>query len=280
MNVVVLGNVCIDKNTVEKKQYESAGGPATFISLFFKQTKNNSFTTIASYGADFLPYKNGLNLYPKEPNVFKTLVYENVVKNGIRAQKCHFFKEGLPPKADNEMTNIIKKADVLFIAPLIPYFSSSYIKKAVSLVSKNCLKILLPQGYFRNFDNSNNVVFREFKEADELLSLFDFVILSSDDYPNIEKLALEWSKKFGTTFIITKAQKGAIIISKNTKIIVSTNPIPSKVIVDSIGAGDIFSASFGYYYFKSKNLIKSVSLANKSAGQKLVLKKHIPEFIN
>jgi len=272
MNLVVLGNVCIDKNSAEKAQYKAAGGPATFMSLFFKQTKDTLFTTIASYGNSFLPYKNGLNLYPLRPNVANTLVYENTIKNGKRSQKSHFYKDALPPEISKDVANIIKNVDVLFIAPLIPYFSPDYIKKVADLTRKDCLKILLPQGYFRQFDRKQNVVFRKFKEAEKILPLVDFVILSSEDYPNIEKLSLEWYNKYSTTFIITKAEKGAMIINKNGRVIVSTNPIPLEEIVDSIGAGDTFSASFGYYYFKNKDLVKSVELANQTAGENLLSK--------
>ncbi|OGH10689.1 MAG: hypothetical protein A3B38_04375 [Candidatus Levybacteria bacterium RIFCSPLOWO2_01_FULL_36_13] len=272
MNIVVLGNVCIDKNNIEKTFYKKAGGPATFMSLFFNKVKDTKCTTIASYGADFLPYKQGLNLYPGSPNLGNTLVYENTIINGKRSQKCRFYKENITPEIDKNAENVLKNADVLFIAPLIPYFSPEYVKNVVKITSKNCLKILLPQGYFRDFDNSNNVVFKEFKKEREILPLIDIVIVSDEDYPNIENLTLEWSKKYGTTFLITKAQKGAIIISTEVKKTVPTNPIPSKEIVDSIGAGDIFAAAFGYHYFKTKDLEKSVDYANQIAKQKILLK--------
>lgn len=270
MNTVVLGNVCIDKNSSEKTTYKAAGGPAVFINSLLNKKKDASLTIVSSYGKDFLPYKKELNLYPSEPNVLSTLVYENIIKNGKRTQKCHFYKDAFPPVIDKNAENIIKKADILFIAPLIPYFPPDYVKKIVNQTSKNCLKILLPQGYFRDFDAKDNVVFRQFKEAEEILPLVDIVIVSNEDYPNIEKQSFSWSNKHGTTFIITKAQKGAIIINKNKKIIVSTTPVPDRQIVDSIGAGDIFAAAFGYNYFKTKDLLKSVNLANQAAREKLL----------
>jgi len=272
MNLVVLGNVCIDKNRTNDISYEAAGGPPNFLSLFLNQTKDASLTTISSYGSDFLPFKKELNLYPLSPNATNTLVYENITIDGKRSQKCHFYKEALPPEINQDMENIIKNADVLFITPLIPYFSPDYIKKAMKLTRKDCLKILLPQGYFRRFDENDNVVFRAFEEADKILPLVDFVILSSEDYPDIERLSFTWSKKYNTTFIITRAEKGAVIIDKNGKVVVSTSPIPFEEIVDSIGAGDTFSASFGYNYSKNKNLVKSVEMANQSAREKLLSK--------
>lgn len=270
MTIVVLGSVCIDKNNIEGRFYESAGGPTTFMSLFFKKTKDALFTNIASYGADFLPYKNRLNLSPKTPNLSSSLVYENIIINGKRNQKCHFSKDALPPVIDKDITNIIKKTDVLFITPLIPYFSPDYIQKVVEITRKDCLKILLPQGYFRDFDKNGNVIFREFREAEKILPLVDFVIVSNEDYPNIEKQSLGWNKKYDTTFIITKAEKGATIINEAGKKDVSTNPISQKDLVDSIGAGDIFAAAFGYHYFKDKDLVKSVKLANVTARERLL----------
>jgi sugar/nucleoside kinase (ribokinase family) len=272
MNFVVLGNVCIDHNRTNDISYEAAGGPPTFLSLFLNQTKDALLTTISSYGSDFLLFKNSLNLYPLSPNTASTLVYENTMAHGKRSQKCYFYKEALPPEINQDMTKIIKEADVLFITPLIPYFSPEYIKNVAELTSKDCLKIFLPQGYFRQFDENDNVVFREFEEADEILPLVDFVILSNEDYPNIENLSFKWNKKYNTTFIVTEAEKGAVIIAKNDKILVSTNSIPFEEIVDSIGAGEIFTASFAYNYFKNKDIERSVKLANESAREKLLAK--------
>lgn len=270
MNIVVLGNVCIDHNSSEKKSYKGAGGPAIFMSLFFRKNKDISFTTISSYGKDFISYKDNLNLYPLKPNIFKSLVYENKIKNNKRSQKCHFYNDNILPKIDSKMIKILKDADVLFITPLIPHFLPEYIKKVLQQTKKDCIKILLPQGYFRKFNKSDNVIFREFEEANKILPLVNFVILSSEDYSNIERLSFEWNKKFGTTFLITQAEKGATIINKNRKVLVSTNPIPLGKIVDSIGAGDIFGASFGYNYYKHKNLVNSVKSANESARKKLL----------
>jgi len=270
VNLTVLGNICIDHNRADGNLYEAAGGPPTFLSLFLNQTKKTLLTTIASYGPDFLPFKNNYNLYPLNPNTTNTLGYENITIQGKRSQKCHFYKNALPPEISQDMTKILSTTDVLFIAPLVPYFSPQYINSIVELTPKDCLKILLPQGYFRQFDEDDNVIFRKFEEADALLPLSDFVILSSEDYPDIEDLALAWSKQYATTFILTEAERGAIIINKNGKVAIPTIPIPFAEIVDAVGAGEVFTASFAYNYFKIKDLEKSVRQANASAREKLL----------
>ena len=69
--------------------------------------------------------------------------------------------------------------------------------------------------------------------------------------------------------IITREEKGAIVVNKNGVIAVSVKPVPVNKIIDSVGAGDIFAAGFAYSFFKTKDLIKSVNFANKIARQSL-----------
>lgn len=271
MKIVILGNICLDHNE-GKVSYTAAGGPATFMSDFFNKTKDVNSTVISSYGKDFLPYKKELNLYPLIPNVAKTIVYENIEKNGKRSQKCHFYKDNPPPRINPDIKRALKAADILFITPLIPNFSFDYLRKVTEEANKNCIKILLPQGYFRKFSGNGDVLFREFKEAENILPLVDILILSLEDYPNMEMLSLQWVKKYGITILITKAGKGASIINKNGVIQVPTVSIPENEIVDSVGAGDIFSASFGYFYFGNRDYDKSVKMANKTAREKLLSK--------
>ena len=114
------------------------------------------------------------------------------------------------------------------------------------------------------------MIFRKFEEADKILPLFDFVFLSSEDYPNIEMLSIEWNRQYGATFILTKAQEGADIINKQGVKTIPTNPIPAEKIINSIGAGDIFSAGFAYHYLKSKDVFGSVEFANKAAAEKML----------
>lgn len=266
MKFTILGNVCIDHNKSEKIFYKAAGGPITFMSIVLKQLPDSYVKAISSYGSDFI-YKKNLSLYPYKPNVKKTLLYENIIKNGKRTQKCYFYQDNLPVRIDKHIRNIVLNTDVLFITPLLPNYSPSYLKKLTGCTQKSCLKILLPQGYFRKFNKIGEVKFRGFAEANLVLPLIDIVILSYEDCPDIEEVSFRWVKKFEVTVIITRAEKGAIIISKGGKNVVTTKPVPRKNIVDSVGAGDIFGAGFGYYYLQTKDFIKSVKLANMIARQ-------------
>lgn len=271
MNVLIFGHVCIDHNVSERTHYTSAGSPAMFMTKIFRTLNDVKSMIISHRGENFLPYLNNVDTYPKEPNHDHTLVYYNIATATGRTQKTLFRDNSPPVNIDESLELVISYADVIIFSPLLPNFSASYIKDIVKLSKEDTLKIMSPQGYFREFNRENTVIFREFKEADDILPLVDFVILSDEDYPDIERIAHEWAKISGITIIITKAERGAEVISKDKQIDIPTNAVSREAIVDSTGSGDIFSAGFAYKYFHTKDVIESVHFANCLAGECLFL---------
>lgn len=267
MKAVIIGHVCIDKNRVEKSTYKSAGSPAVFSSRIFSFLPDVSTTIISYRGSDFDNYAQDLNLQPKNPIPDETLTYNNITQNGKRIQNA-FHRESSPPVViDKKLEKLIKKADILIFAPLLPNFTPDYIDSTIKHACKKCIKILSPQGYFRDFNKNNKVQFRKFKEAKSVIEHFDYVILSNEDYPDLKKQAKKWIKGKETKMIITKAEKGADIISKSINHSFPTIPIDN--ITDSTGAGDIFTASFAYKYSLTGNEEESINFAHKMAGQSL-----------
>lgn len=267
MQIVVLGHVCIDKNTSENASYTAPGSPAMFLSKIFKQLPDCSTSIITPYGEDFLPYAATISLFPMKPTTRHTLVYENITKNKQRTQKAHFFGEARPVFLEAEERKLLAKADVLYIAPILPNFSPEYIGSVIQTIPKSCLKILSPQGYFRTFDEQNNVVIREFPETSEVLPLIDVVIVSEQDHPEMKKVAKEWAHTYKIVVIVTTGEGGAEIFTKDSITPVPTDPVPETAIVDSVGSGDIFSAGFGYMFQKTKDFVGSVAFANKLARE-------------
>jgi len=238
MNITIVGHVCIDHNESENSSYSTAGSPAVFMNRIFKQLPDCFVSIIAPYGKDFLQYSHGLNLFPKNPTSDVTLVYENISTRNVRTQKAHNTIQAVPPQLDVEMQKILQNSDVILISPQSPAFSSEYLKQAFAYTSEKSIKILSPQGYFRNFDREDNVVVREFVEADEILPLIDVMIVSIEDHSNIMNLAKKWP-----------------------------DPVPKEKIIDSVGSGDIFSAAFAYDHFLYKDLKKALDFANNIARQ-------------
>lgn len=279
MNITILGHVCVDHNFSEGATYTSVGSPALFIARIFSsipQARAN-IRVITPYGPDFNSYKHGLTLYPSTPSNTKTLTYENRSKGNLRVQKASNRDESHPVSLSDELTSVIQSSDIIFFAPLVPNYSVEYIKTALSFVSNNALKILLPQGYYRDFTDDDEVYPRKFVEANELVPLFDFVIVSEQDHHEMLATAKRWSRD--SKVILTIGEKGALFFDDNRSFLVPTRAVPLRDIVDSVGSGDIFSAAFGYEYMRTHDVYGAMDFANMIARQCLFSKAENLRFV-
>lgn len=265
MNITILGHVCIDNNVSERTTYTTAGSPAMFMNKIFNKLPDVSTHIIAPYGTDFLPYSKGVHIYPNKPVSDWTLIYENNSQENIRSQKALNREYAKPILLDDKLRSVISKSDVIFFAPLTSDYSSSYVESAMKHVKPDTLKILLPQGYYRSFDRNDNVISREFIEAEELLPLFDFVIISDQDHKKMLEIARGWAKT--TQIVMTQGDHGSLYLHNNTRVQVPVDPVKPSDVIDSVGSGDIFSASFGYQYYVTKDIKKSLNFANNIARQ-------------
>jgi len=267
MKITILGHVCIDKNTSENSSYTAAGSPAMFMNKIFKQLPDNQVTIIAPYGTDFLAYKNDVNIYPKNPAGEKTLIYENITKAGTRQQKAHNREAAKPVPINNQTREIIAESDIVFLAPLTANYSPEYLRNIFSLTGSKTLKVLLPQGYYRDFDNKDNVHTGSFKDANEILPLVDMVIVSEQDHADMPALSKKWASKYKIIVIVTLGEKGAIAVTSKKIVRLPTRAVSVNKIVDSVGSGDIFGAGFAYQYQQTHDLNKAGRFANELARQ-------------
>ncbi len=264
MNITVVGNVCIDSNESEKASYTSAGSPAMFMSKIFNKLPDVAFNIISPYGPDFLEYISKASLLPNNPTSEKTLVYENKSRGNERTQKAYNTDSADQLVLGEQELEILNKTDLLYFAPLVPSFSLNLIQQIIA-ESKQALKILLPQGFYRDFDDENNVIQREFVEENNIVPLFDVVIVSIEDHAQMQEIVARWSQQ--VKVIMTMGDNGAKYIYKGEEKNISVDKVPVEDIVDSVGSGDIFSATFGYKYFLTKNVEESISFANNIARQ-------------
>lgn len=268
INVTTIGHICLDHNRVEHSVYESGGGPALFINTVLSKTDDCTIKIIADYGPDLLPFLQDVDIHPTEPNLEKTLNYHNICHPGETRQQyaynrdfdfCSFDIEELKP--------ILHNTNILFYSPLLATIRPQYLIKQLEELPETCLKILLPQGYFRDFDHSDKVVHREIANIPDYFNHFDFVIMSDEDYPDILNKVSQLTSEYKFNIIITRGSKDAAYFHNGLVSYIST--VPCENIIDSTGSGDVFSAVFGYFYFKTKNVNLSIENAHKIAGYSL-----------
>lgn len=269
-NIVFIGHVVIDRNNVERTSYTNWGSPAMFMTKYFQSHFGLKPTIIASYGPDFEQYIEGVTLLPAKANLTQSTVYENIVTDGHRTQYCHYGDAKLPEMTP-EIKGALQSADILFLAPLAPTYTADYVAAVMTHVSKDCLKILSPQGYLRHIGAGDLVQPREFTEAAAVLPYFDIVILSDEDHPQAEVRAHAWKASSPKTeIIVTLNARGADIIHSQGVQHIPTTPIPSEKIIDSTGLGDIFSAAVGYNLYQETDLTAAVQAAHVATRDKLL----------
>jgi len=233
----------------------------------YRQFPDTDVQIVAPYGPDFLEYKGEATLYPEEPNTKCTLVYENVSKNGMRHQKAYNRDEALPIVVDSILDHSLQKTDIVFFAPLLPNMPVSYVQALTGITHTSALKILLPQGYYRDFDSEDNVKVRTFDDADSILPLVDIVIVSEQDHTDMFSLASKWATQFDVIVIVTCGEKGAVAVTETGRFELPARAVAENDIVDSVGSGDIFSAGFSYRYHQTHDLLESGRFANELARQ-------------
>jgi sugar/nucleoside kinase (ribokinase family) len=272
MNICIIGTVCIDNNVSENSSYTSAGSPAMYMSKIFKQLGGCDINIITSYGQDFVQYLNGVNILPPQPNTSKTMVYENVSNAGLRTQKSYNRENAFEVDLDDSIIKALRQADIVFFAPLLPMYSRKYVESVISYLQDTALKVILPQGFYRNFDFENNVLVREFVEAKEILPLMDIAVVSEQDSPTMLVEAKDWALSMNVIPIVTLGAKGAVALKGREEIMLPADAVPESEIVDSVGSGEIFTAAFTYKYKQSGNLETAGKFANAVARQCLFYK--------
>ncbi|MCX6730770.1 MAG: PfkB family carbohydrate kinase [Candidatus Roizmanbacteria bacterium] len=275
MNITILGHVCIDHNKSESATYIAAGSPAMYIARIYNKFPQTKTQIIAPFGSDFSQHIHYSSIYPQLSQGEKTLLYENRSEGNLRTQKALNREHAHPVPIDEGLIARLQTSDIVYFAPLIPTYGVDYIKTCLSYVPKNALKILLPQGYYRDFTEEDEVIQRAFIEEADIIPLFDFAIVSEQDHQDMLAIIHQWAKDIKV--IMTMGDKGAMYVDRVHSYISPTKAVPVNDIIDSVGSGDIFSASFGYKYRLTGNIHKSLDFANNIARQCLYFK---PDSLN
>jgi bifunctional ADP-heptose synthase (sugar kinase/adenylyltransferase) len=265
--IVLIGDVCIDNNISKGINYSSWGSPALHMAQYFGQQEHVETTVVSAHGPDFEQYASLFPIYPTKPRLKKTIIFENDQRGGKRLQSCHFSDQDTTVPIDDKYKTLIGKADAIVFCPILPHLYLEYVKKVIDLAPKNCLKVLLPQGYLRTVNSQHEVIFSKYHELDQLIEHFDIVILSDQDSPNALVQAYKWSvKALQSKIIVTQAAAGATIVAGGQSEPVPTKAINPNKVLDSVGCGDVFSAAALEEYYQSKNITNAVAAGNRAAG--------------
>lgn len=269
--IVLIGHVCIDHNKSEHATYTGWGSSVLYMAQYYQRQHGLSPTVITCYGPDMLAYLPDVSVLPAQPDQTKTLLYENDTSTGTRVQTCYNQVQAPPPTISPEVIAVLQQADIVVVATLLPNYSATYLRALLQHVDAQTLRVLCPQGFFRDISTEGRVRPGTFTEAVAIVPTFDLVLYSEEDHPQAIALAKEWKHVAPKTHIIvTQAANGASIVDASTVIHVPTRPIPPEEIIDSVGCGDTFAATVAYAYYQTKNLQGAIRSGHQAAAQKLL----------
>ncbi len=270
MNVLLVGHVCIDNNVSENSSYNGPGSALVYMADYFEDQLHITPGLIAPYGNNFLKYRADLSLL-NQPSGEQTLLYKNLTRdNKHRSQQCQHIEAADPVELSKELLAHAATADIICLAPLLPNYSANYVQRLMSAKKPGCITLLSPQGYLRNIDSRGNVYSKEFEAAEEIIPLFDLVVLSEDDHTDAFYHAESWAKLAPrTNIVMTQGSFGASLITQSGATLFGTKPIPESKIIDSVGCGDTFCAAAAHDYLRNHDAARAIKAGNKAAGAKL-----------
>jgi len=268
--VVIIGHVCIDSNTTEHNSYTSWGSSALYIAQYIQQQYQVQPLVIAEYGADLLPYlPEGIRLLPDKPTQPASLRYENDTRVVPRIWRCFNAEFSPEPALTTAVIEALQTADIVFVATLLPNYSSGFLEQALRYTKPTALRVLCPQGNLRQIDAEGLVHPRDFNEAPELVPRFSLTIYSEEDTPSALSDAAVWTKQSKARIIVTQGENGASIFEHGECLRIPTRPLSPDQIVDSVGCGDVFQAAVAYEYHATRDLPSAVRAAHIAAADKL-----------
>ena len=266
--VSIVGHVCIDENVSDDESITRVpGSPAVYMVGEFEQLSDVDSAVIAPFGSDFLELIAGTPLLT-QPGDLPTLLYRNLFVDGHRRQECRNLAGADAAPLDRVTHRRLAHSDIVIVAPLLNTFSAEYIERVFAPVPSTALKVLLPQGYFREVGADHRIRQTGFADCARILPFFDLVIFSDEDCDDALGRAAQWSiENPRTRIVVTQNKHGATLFEAGRRQTVAATPVETVDSLVTIGAGDVFSAHLALAYFASGDLAQAVAQANAAAGR-------------
>ena len=185
-----------------------------------------------------------------------TTTFENIHIGNRRKQLLH-------EQASNIDQGIIPETwlstPIVHLAPIYHEISVDMI----DVFNQNNFICMTPQGWLRQLDKENHVTFRYPKWfMNTYLNKASCVVMSNEDV-KCDLRIIDEMASIANILAVTEGQDGATIYYKGNA---RRFPAPEVLLVDSVGAGDIFAAAFFIHYFVNNDPWKAARFSNVIAA--------------
>ncbi|HSJ54466.1 MAG TPA: PfkB family carbohydrate kinase [Anaerolineae bacterium] len=163
----------------------------------------------------------------------ETTLFENIYHNGQRTQILHRQANLLTCR---HIPSAWRRAPMAYVGSI-----DQEIDDSVFHCFKPGVKTgVMPQGFFRKWDEHGHVYFTEWTPADSVLRCINLLVLSELDVPGPLELARSWAE-YIEIVVVTHAERGATVFQAGQSRHYPARPARQ---VDPTGAGDVFAAAF------------------------------------
>ena len=162
-----------------------------------------------------------------------TTVFENIYLNGERKQYLHQRAEII---TCDQIPPAWRRAPVVYIGSI----DQEIAPDVFSCFAPETLLGVMPQGFFRRWDEDGLVRFAAWEPDETILRNIDVLVLSEQDVPDPERLARDWNR-WVETIVVTRAARGATAYQHGEPCHYPPRPAQE---MDPTGAGDVFTAAY------------------------------------
>jgi sugar/nucleoside kinase (ribokinase family) len=128
--------------------------------------------------------------------------------------------------------------------------------------SDSALIGVMPQGFFRRWDERGHVRFTEWEPPTSLLERINLLVISELDVPDPRRRAAEWAR-FVDIVVVTHAERGATAYHAGKVCHFAARPAQQ---IDPTGAGDVFAAAFLIRLAETRDAALAAAFANVVAS--------------
>lgn len=184
-----------------------------------------------------------------------TTVFENIYLDGTRKQILHQRADVL---TCHHIPKAWRRAPMVYLGSIDQEIDASVFQ----CFAGHSLLAVMPQGFFRRWDERGHVFFTEWDPPEALLRRISVLVISELDVPDPERLVREW-QDLVTTIVVTRAARGATVYRGGESCHYPARPTHE---VDPTGAGDVFTAGFLIRLAETGNACQAATFGNAVAS--------------
>jgi 1D-myo-inositol 3-kinase len=184
-----------------------------------------------------------------------TTLFENIYLNGGRKQFLHRRAEVI---TGDEIPPEWRRAPMAYLGSIDQEIDDSVFHCFVDHV----LIGVMPQGFFRRWDEQGQVHFVEWQPVEAVLRRIKLLVISELDVPDPGQLVRDWGQLIDI-IAVTHAERGATVYQRGESCYYPARPTQQ---VDPTGAGDVFAAAFLIRFSETGDPCQAAAFANAVAS--------------